>query len=115
MKIATLVRQAGCLSRATLQALTRRRIVFNLMDPATFWLNVTNIALGLGVLICCLILAQSVWQDVAERLRSRSPVNVKQDSHTLLVPELGFTMADGGEKLKPRPGEPAVKGNAGKK
>jgi hypothetical protein len=88
--------------------------VFNLMDPATFWLNVTNIALGLGVLICCLILVHSVWQDVAEKLSSRSAVNVKQDSHTLLVPELGFTMADGGEKIKPRPGDPEVKRQAAK-
>jgi hypothetical protein len=89
--------------------------VFNLMDPATFWLNVTNIALGVGVLICCLLLAHSVWQDVAERLRSRFPAGAKQDSHTLLVPELGLTMADGGEKLKPRPDAPEVKGSPEKR
>jgi len=72
--------------------------VFNPANPETFWLNVTNIALGVVTLVCFLAIAGSVIQAVAVRLRERARVLVAADDHSFLVPELGLIMADGGEK-----------------
>ena len=74
----------------------------------SFWLNVTNAALGLvvlgAVLIVCLVM-------VREYLRVKEPqphaatgidrglaAMLREESHRMIVPELGLTMADGGEK-----------------
>jgi hypothetical protein len=75
-----------------------------------FWLNVTNIALGVLVILAVALLAYGVvWELIARRRRHGVPdVNAEmnamlhdQFSHTLAVPELGLTMADGGEHVKP--------------
>ena len=34
--------------------------MFNFNDPNTFWLNVTNIVLGLVTLICCVAVGRGV-------------------------------------------------------
>jgi hypothetical protein len=40
-------------------------------DPATWWLNVTNITLGAGVLLCVLAVAASaVWCTIQNRLKT---------------------------------------------
>ncbi|HUP05403.1 MAG TPA: hypothetical protein VMU19_15500 [Bryobacteraceae bacterium] len=77
-------------------------------DPATYWLNVTNIALGVMVLLCCAAVAYGVVQELAARRRkahesSRLDREVADlvaayDSHAFNVPGLGLTMADGGEE-----------------
>ena len=36
-------------------------------DPSTYWLNFTNIALGVVVLICCVAVAIGVVQELAAR------------------------------------------------
>ncbi|NUO80454.1 hypothetical protein HUU05_10290 [candidate division KSB1 bacterium] len=72
--------------------------MFDWSDPETFWLNVTNIALGAATLICCVVLAFGVLQEVVERLRKRAAVPVLRDDHAFALPKLGLTMADGGEK-----------------
>ena len=71
--------------------------MFNFNDPNTFWLNVTNIVLGLVTLICCVAVGRGVYQDVRARLRKR--VSGRVDDHVFVIPELGITMADGGERL----------------
>lgn len=77
-----------------------------------FWLNVTNIALGVLVVLSVLLLAYGVvWEVIARRRGHRaSDMNVEmnamlhdQFSHSLAVPELGLTMADGGEHVKATP------------
>ena len=75
----------------------RRYTMFSFNDPNTFWLNVTNIVLGLVTLICCVAVGQGVYKDVLARLRRRVPVRV--DDHAFVIPGLGITMADGGERL----------------
>jgi len=78
-------------------------------DPSTYWLNVTNIALGLVVLICCAAVALGVLQELAARRRKRATdldtevselVAGYTDGHMFNVPGLGVTMADGGEVLR---------------
>jgi hypothetical protein len=72
--------------------------MFDLSDPNAFWLNVTNIALGLVTLICCAVVGYSVVQEILVRYRNRKAVEA--DDHTFLATDLGLTMADGGESIK---------------
>jgi hypothetical protein len=79
-------------------------------DPSTYWLTITNAALGVVVLICCVAVAFGVFQEFAARrkkanamskidLEVSSLVASYQDGHAFHLPELGLTMADGGEEL----------------
>ncbi len=78
-------------------------------DPSTYWLNVTNIGLGVVVLVCCAIVVFGVAQELAARRRKRASLNQldrevaalvgRFDSHAFHVPGLGVTMADGGEQV----------------
>jgi hypothetical protein len=72
--------------------------MFDLSDPNTFWLNVTNISLGLVTLICLAVVGYSVVQEVLVRYRNRK--TIEADDHAFLATDLGLTMADGGERIK---------------
>jgi len=76
------------------------------------WLNITNFALGIVTLIALLLVFFAVgWDLLLRKVRAPKPnwSNVNADlqavihagSHTLSVPELGLTMADGGERIDP--------------
>ncbi len=74
-----------------------------------FWLNVTNIALGVIVVLAVLLVAYGVvWELVARRKQhglhdvdAEMQAMLRDEfSHSLAVPELGLTMADGGEQVK---------------
>jgi hypothetical protein len=77
-------------------------------DPATYWLNFTNIALLALVVICCGAVAFGVIQELAARRKkaaSMSRLNrevsdlvASYDGHAFNVPVLCLTMADGGEE-----------------
>ena len=80
-------------------------------DPSTYWLNVTNIALGVVVLICCIAVGIGVLQELAAKRKKHASlsaldtevadlVNSFNDGHAFNLPQLGLTMADGGEELK---------------
>jgi hypothetical protein len=77
---------------------TKEITMFDLNDPNTFWLNVTNIALGLVTLICCAVVGYGVLQEVLVRYRHRKLVEA--DDHAFLATDLGLTMADGGERIE---------------
>ena len=79
-------------------------------DPSTYWLTITNAALGVVVLICCVAVAIGVFQELAAKRRKATAmskidrevsdlVNAYQDGHAFHLPQLGLTMADGGEEL----------------
>lgn len=76
--------------------------------PDTFWLNVTNIGLGVITLICCLGVVYALARELMLRAKERADVaELRQmlaeagpDDHALAVPGLGLVMADGGEKVK---------------
>jgi hypothetical protein len=72
--------------------------MFNLdwNDPQTFWLNLTNLGLGVVTLICVLIIAYAAARELLPRLRKTAP---DTDTHVVGMPELGLTMADGGEPI----------------
>ena len=84
----------------------------------TFWLQMTNLAMGVIVLLAVVLLAGSVVRELMER-RARKVHEFNTDSelralfasgaHTLSDPELGLTMADGGEKVETSDGGEEVK------
>ncbi len=73
--------------------------MFNFNDPETLWLNLTNIGLGIVTLVCLTFVGQALYREVAARMRKRAAGPVEHDDHAFVVPELGLTMADGGERL----------------
>ncbi len=88
----------------------------------TMWLNLTNYALGLVTLIALLVVFFAVgWDVVAAKLSHVKKAvdlgNIDAElqsllhggSHTLSVPELGLTMADGGERIEPSASEDSTK------
>jgi hypothetical protein len=64
-----------------------------------FWLNVTNLVLGLVTLSCVLVIGYAVIKEIRERARATARVTENADDHAFVVTGLGITMADGGEKL----------------
>jgi len=68
-------------------------------DPNTFWLNLTNIALGLATLFCLFMIGRWVVREVAELVRARSRVRARRSAHELVLSDLGVTMADGGVEI----------------
>jgi hypothetical protein len=79
-------------------------------DPSTLWLTITNAALGVVVLICCVAVAIGVFQELnAKRRKAVAASKIDrevsdlvasfQDGHAFHLPELGVTMADGGEEF----------------
>ncbi|MGA3327612.1 MAG: hypothetical protein ABSF45_24395 [Terriglobia bacterium] len=84
-------------------------------DDWVFWLNVTNIALGVVVLLGVLLVAYAlVWEFVGRYRKARNVASLNEGMDAMsrdgqLVPGLGLTMADGGERVKPLPEQSAVK------
>ncbi len=73
--------------------------------PDTFWLNFTNIALGLVTLLCVLVIVGGVARELLHRWERRALA--REDDHAFATPGLGVTMADGGERVeKPAPAAP---------
>lgn len=62
------------------------------------WLNLTNAGLGLATLAGIAALAWAVLRELREKAKSRVAAR-DLDPHAAFLPELGLTMADGGEKV----------------
>jgi hypothetical protein len=71
--------------------------MLNFGDPEVFWLNITNISLGVITLICVLVVGFVIFQEIAAKMLKRAAIPAHSDDHAYLIPELGLTMADGGE------------------
>jgi len=80
----------------------------------TMWLNITNFALGMVTVVALLVVFFAVGWDLLVRKAGRAPArldlrNIDEElqallhagSHSLSVPGLGLTMADGGERVEP--------------
>jgi hypothetical protein len=70
-------------------------------NSQTLWLNLTNLALGVVTLLALGMVAFGVAQEIlAKRRKTREFAGMDTEvRHMLRVPELGLTMADGGEPL----------------
>jgi hypothetical protein len=73
----------------------------NWSDPQTLWLNITNLALGLVTLAALVLLSAVTARELlARRRRAREVDGLDAELHHMMhVPDLGWTMADGGEPL----------------
>jgi len=80
-----------------------------------FWLNVTNIALGVVVILAVLLVVSAVvWEIAIRQKKSGDAASLDEGLEDLLqdgrlVPGLGVTMADGGEPIHPLPAKPTEK------
>jgi flagellar biosynthesis/type III secretory pathway M-ring protein FliF/YscJ len=61
-------------------------------------LNIANAVLGVATLICVAMMAWGIVSEVVARIRANAAAAVPDD-HSFVLPELGLTMADGGEKV----------------
>ena len=79
-------------------------------DPSTYWLTFTNIALAVVTLVYCVTINVGIVQEVVARRRKAAAlsgldrevadlVSTYGDSHAFQIPNLGVTMADGGEEI----------------
>jgi hypothetical protein len=73
--------------------------MFNFNDPQTMWLTITNLALGLVTVICVVAVAVPLVKKGFATVRQRATETILADDHAFVVPGLGITMADGGEKI----------------
>ena len=79
----------------------------------TFWLQMTNLVMGAIILLAVVAVFGSVVWEVFERARKKADESKNLEAelralyisvaHTLSDPELGLTMADGGEEVKNLP------------
>jgi hypothetical protein len=78
-------------------------------DDWVYWLNLTNIGLGVVVFLAVLLVAAAlVWELVPGHKNSGKAESLDEKPGTTLpdgrfVPGLGITMADGGERITPLP------------
>jgi hypothetical protein len=84
--------------------------MFALIDQNTFWLNVTNIALGVVTLVCCIAVGNKVVQEILKRIRGHKTHDVRTDDPRRFVTHLGITMADGGERIDKKQSTVSEKG-----
>ncbi|HEY6555300.1 MAG TPA: hypothetical protein VI669_18225 [Vicinamibacteria bacterium] len=66
-------------------------------ESETFWLDLTNIGLGVVTLVCLVAIGLGVVQELLPRLQRHA---AREDDHALLTPDLGWTMADGGRRIE---------------
>jgi hypothetical protein len=84
-------------------------------DNWVTWLNITNIALGVVVVLAVLVVAYAViWELVSRNKKPQIAAGLDEELATMLqygrsVPGLGVTMADGGDPIKPMPKQSAGK------
>jgi hypothetical protein len=88
-----------------------RRSLFMAGENWTMWLNITNFALGIVTLLALLLVFFAVgWDLLLRKVHAPKPdwstvdadlrALLHSGSHSLSVPELGLTMADGGERIE---------------
>ncbi len=93
----------------------------------TFWFNMTNFALGMITILAVVVVFAAVGWDLfalwLHHARKTDSVDVRNinlgnitadllahwhdEPHSLAVPGLGLTMADGGERVDPSKNEPS--------
>jgi hypothetical protein len=70
--------------------------MFDWGDPEALWI-LTNWCIGAAVVVSGLVLAHDIVKELRLQVRPKEHADALDD-HAFLVPELGMTMADGGER-----------------
>jgi hypothetical protein len=77
--------------------------MFNWNDPDTFWLNITDIVLGIVTLACLAFVGQAIFREVYARLAKRLPAATTE---TPSRPDLAGTRPDDGRWRRTRRSRP---------
>ena len=64
-----------------------------------FWLNMTNLFLGIATVYCMVAVGYSALKEVFSRWKLRDRREPELDDHTFVADGLGITLADGGERI----------------
>ena len=83
--------------------------LLNWSDPDSTWLTITNIVLGVVVVLCVAVMLGGIAHEFISRAGKRRRIDAEldrdmrhlNDDHAFDSPTLGITMADGGEQHKP--------------
>jgi hypothetical protein len=73
--------------------------MFDFSDPRG-WQNITNMLLLAVALVAATYVAIGAFKQARSKSRKTAGSFGHEDPHTLVLPDLGITMADGGEKLE---------------
>ena len=75
--------------------------MFALLMSDEAWLNATNAFLGIVTLACVVVIGGAIFHEIASRIRARakSRDHFVYETHAMQLPDLGFTMADGGKPI----------------
>ena len=73
--------------------------MFDIFNSETFWLDATNVMLGLVTVICVAIVGRVAFKEIRARVISHARIPLAQDSHAFNLADLGITMADGGMRI----------------
>lgn len=75
--------------------------MFALLMSEEAWLNATNAFLGIVTFACVVAIGGAIFHEVASRIRARAKTrdHFVYDNHSIALPDLGFTMADGGKPI----------------
>jgi hypothetical protein len=76
--------------------------MFDLSNPHS-WELVTNLALVLVAFIALVYIGAGAFRQAFSRGAARITNALRKDPHTLVLHDLGITMADGGEKIQAAP------------
>lgn len=60
-------------------------------------LNIANAALGIATIVCIAAVGWGVVSELWARARQRWAL--RAETHAFVMPEIGLTMADGGERM----------------
>ncbi|MGA3246425.1 MAG: hypothetical protein ABSE41_17530 [Bacteroidota bacterium] len=70
-----------------------------LVDPKTIWLLLTNLMLGLAVVVCGAMIAWCLMRDVQRRRREKKDELLAPLDYLNGLENLGVTLPDGGETV----------------
>jgi len=73
--------------------------MFDLSNPHD-WELITNLGLVLVAFIAVIYIGAGRFQNVFTQAAARVSNSFRKDPHTLVLHDLGITMADGGEKVQ---------------
>jgi hypothetical protein len=73
--------------------------MFDIFNSETFWLDATNVILGLVTAVCLAIVGRVAFKEIRARVASRVRIPLAEDTHAFDLADLGITMADGGVRI----------------
>ena len=77
--------------------------MFDFSDPRG-WQNITNMLLLAVALVAAVYVGIGAYKQARAKSRAMAGSFGHEDPHTLVLPDLGITMADGGEKIEKKNG-----------